>query len=279
MKYRTAFDFRKALTDRLNRQAQEQGVDVARLIKRVVFERFLARLFYTGSERWVLKGGYALELRLSSHARATRDLDLNIPPPPLDDLLEELQRAAEIDLADFFSFRVRQAKGELIGPPLGGHRFHVEALLDGRVYASFPLDLGQGDETVREPEWVAGKADLTFAGLPTPTFAAYPLEDHFAEKFHAYTRPRENPSRVKDLVDMLLLIELGLELTPLLQEAIRETFARYATHPLPKRLPEPPETWAAPFNGLTEEIGLEISLENAYEQLSSFLQDVLVTEG
>ena len=240
MRYRSAFDFRKVLYDRLNRQAQEEGVDVARLIKRVAFERPLAQLFSTGSERWVLKGGYAPELRLKGWARATRDLDLNLPPPSSDDLLEDLQKAAEHDLGDFFSFRVRQAKGVLLGPPLGGHRFHVEARLDGCTYATFPLDLGQGDVTVREPEWMSGRADLTFAELPMPKLAVYPLEDHFAEKLHAYTRPRENPSRVKDLVDMLLLIELGLGATPLLQAAIRTAFGRYAPHPLPERLPLPP---------------------------------------
>jgi hypothetical protein len=34
-----------------------------------------------------------------------------------------------------------------------------------------------------------------------------PLEDHFAEKLQAYTTPRDNPSRVKDLVDRVLMIE------------------------------------------------------------------------
>jgi len=66
---------------------------------------------------------------------------------------------------------------------------------------------------VREPDRVRGQVDLTFAGLATPEFAVYPLEDHFAEKLHAYTTPREHPSRVKDLVDMLLLIEFGLGAT------------------------------------------------------------------
>lgn len=87
MPYKTAADFRRGLTDRLSQQARDEGVDVARLMKRLAFERFLARLFQKGSERWVLKGGYALELRLGDRARATKDLDLNVPPPPFDNLL------------------------------------------------------------------------------------------------------------------------------------------------------------------------------------------------
>jgi len=37
----------------------------------LTFERFLARLFRGDGQRWVLKGGYALELRLSGTVRAT----------------------------------------------------------------------------------------------------------------------------------------------------------------------------------------------------------------
>jgi len=33
--------------------------------------------------------------------RATRDLDLNVPPPAGSDLLDELQRAAERDMGGF----------------------------------------------------------------------------------------------------------------------------------------------------------------------------------
>ena len=76
------------------RPAQVPGgrpsVELDRLRKRVAFERFLARLFGRASSRWVLKGSYALELRLGGKARATKDIDLDLPPPPVEDLLDEL---------------------------------------------------------------------------------------------------------------------------------------------------------------------------------------------
>ena len=90
MKYATPQAFERALSDRLKRQAAEQGVELDRLRKRVAFERFLARLFGRTSSRWVFKGGYALELRLGGKARATKDIDLDLPPPPVEDLLDEL---------------------------------------------------------------------------------------------------------------------------------------------------------------------------------------------
>jgi len=125
---------------------------------------------------------------------------------------------------------------------------------------------------VREPEWVEGQVDLSFADLPAPRLAVYPLEDHFAEKLHAYTTPRENPSRVKDLVDMLLLIELDLEPSKLLREVISRTFERYERHALPAVLPRPPEDWQKPFRALAEEVNLKTSeLEEAYNSLLEFL--------
>lgn len=50
MNYRTAIDFRMALEARLDNQAKaEQVMDLGRLRRSVAFERFLARLFRTGS--------------------------------------------------------------------------------------------------------------------------------------------------------------------------------------------------------------------------------------
>jgi predicted nucleotidyltransferase component of viral defense system len=276
MRYQTAAAFRRALVDHLNNRARREGISVNRLQKQATFERFLARLFHNGGERWILKGGYALELRRPGHARATRDLDLNVPPPAVDDLLDELQRAAELDLGDHFTFTVSAptSNEELAGPPLGGYRFNVEAGLDGRQFDRFPLDVGQGDMTVRDPDHLPGQVDLAFAGLPTPSFPVYPLEDHFAEKLHAYTTPRANPSRVKDLVDMLLLIQLGLGPTDLLRRSITETFERYARHQLPEVLPEPPGTWSQTYAKLAAQVELhETDLGAAYVRLAEFLRE------
>ena len=73
MRYKTPRAFERALSDRLKRQAAEEGVDLDRLRKRVAFERFLARLFHQAPYRWVLKGGYALELRLGGQSSASSE--------------------------------------------------------------------------------------------------------------------------------------------------------------------------------------------------------------
>lgn len=274
MKYTSAYDFRRALADRLGRQARESGIEVNLLRKRLAFERFLARLYAAGGERWVLKGGYALDLRLSDRARTTLDIDLGMPPPPLDDLLDELQSAAEVSLNDYFEFRVRQSD-ELSGPPLGGSRFLVEALLGGTRFDTFRLDVGQGDPVVTDTEWISGQIDLSFAGVPTPRFVVLPLAAHFADKLHAYTRPRETPTRVKDLADLLLLLDLGLGATPALRRLAETTFELYATHSLPETLPWPPASWERPYAAMALELRIsQRTLADAYERLQGFYREL-----
>lgn len=72
--YASAKAFRRALEDRLATVGAKEGVDVQRLRRQVAFDRFLCRLFHAPDAPWLLKGGYAMELRIRS-ARTTRDSD------------------------------------------------------------------------------------------------------------------------------------------------------------------------------------------------------------
>jgi hypothetical protein len=76
-KYASGIALRTALEERLKRISREEGVDLQRLRRQVAFDRFLARLFHSAPSDWVLKGGYAMELRFQT-ARATRDLDFSV---------------------------------------------------------------------------------------------------------------------------------------------------------------------------------------------------------
>jgi len=64
--YATAAAFRTALETRLRSIAQERGVQIQGLRLKVAIERMLARLFRDPEPPWLLKGGYALELRFVS---------------------------------------------------------------------------------------------------------------------------------------------------------------------------------------------------------------------
>ena len=69
VQYKSPADFRRALEERLRQRAAKEGLPLIRLRKRVVFERCIVRLQAEAHSPWVLKGGFALELRLDNSAR------------------------------------------------------------------------------------------------------------------------------------------------------------------------------------------------------------------
>ncbi len=69
--------FRQALEQRLLNQARaEPTVPLVRLRKAVAFEALLRRLLRDQPNEWLLKGGFALQLRLGLQTRTTKDIDL-----------------------------------------------------------------------------------------------------------------------------------------------------------------------------------------------------------
>lgn len=275
MRFTRAEDFRRSLESRIRTQSELEGGDLERLRKQVAFERLLARLFAGKDVPWMLKGGYALELRLKGRARSTVDLDLNVPPPFQPDLLERLRDAADLDLGDFFSFTLASGKPPLQGPPLGGMRLGVEARLAGRVFVRFALDVGQGDLPLGTPTLLSGQMDFSFADLSPLKIVVYPLTDHFAEKVHAYTRPREMRTRVKDLIDLALLLE-RVEPNAALKHTLEATFARYATHTLTFPLKTVPPLWHEPFARMAREMVLEPEEVDVWHtRLERFLKNLV----
>ena len=279
-KYVSATAFRVALEDRLKRLAQEENLDLQRLRRQMAFDRLLCRLFAAPDPPWLLKGGYAMELRLKT-SRTTRDIDLamtRLPVPSADwdanvaDVLESLRDAGNLGLHDFFTFVFGDATQDLDAAPYGGARFPVDARLAGRTFAKFHLDVSTGD-VLREPyETLSGRDWLGFAGIASANFPAVSPEEQFAEKLHAYTLPRtgrEN-TRVKDLVDLVLLIERIRLDAVRLPKAIHETFQRRKTHNVPSSLIPPPASWIGPFAEMATECNLEPDMKKHFGVVVQF---------
>jgi hypothetical protein len=172
--------------------------------------------------------------------------------------------AGALDLADGFVFQVGESILNLDAAPQGGSRFPIQAKMAGRPFAGFHVDIGIGDDLMEPTDRIAGEGWFDFAGLPRPEFRMISREQQFAEKLHAYTRPRidRDNSRVKDLVDLLLLTQTEMDQLRL-RDNIERTFAHRATHPLPPDLPSPPESWRVRFRELATECGLDLSMESA----------------
>jgi len=284
LKYPSAAAFRAALEDRLKKLAISEGIDLQRLRRQVAFDRLLCRLFANPDCPWLLKGGYAMELRLKA-ARTTRDIDLALKHLPLAEagwegnesaVLEALREAGQLEAEDFFTFVFGSATQDLEAAPYGGARFPVDARLAGRSFVKFHLDVSTGDVLSAPYDALTSRNWLGFAGVASAVFPAVSPEEQFAEKLHAYTLPRsgrEN-TRVKDLVDIVLLIErTGLNV-PRLRTAIRETFQRRKTHDVPAALPVPPTSWSAPFAELAGECGLPTDMTKHFGRVETFFHEL-----
>ena len=266
MRYSTAAAFRDALEHRLNTWATERQIAVNVLRKQVAIDRFLARLAVVAPGRWVVKGAYAIDLRLGSRGRSTRDVDLE-RSDDAEAALHDMRDASAVDVGDYFRFGVERSRQRVPHEHDRAVRFHVAADLAGRSFDNFTVDVAFGELLVEGPDVIDGPDLLAFAGIPRTRVPAIPLERQIAEKVHAYTRiyasGRRN-TRVKDLVDLAHIARMSELDGTKLCAALRRTFATRLTHEPPTELPFPPAEWAVPYRLLAETLGLPAELAQGY---------------
>lgn len=229
-------------------------------------------------EGWILKGAIALDYRFGDRARTTRDVDLAMRGDEAS-ATADLLAAQALDLGDFFSFAIertgtldRLADGAAV-------RYHVVAELAGRTFDEFVLDVGFDPPIGVEPDRLHGPELLAFAGVDPVVVRALPLEFAVAEKVHAYTRAYGDgmlaSTRVKDLVDLVLIaIEAALDARHL-RAALDVTFNHRATHPLPARLARPAADWRVPYGRMCRDIGLDPDLGAGHELAARLVDPVL----
>lgn len=129
----------------------------------------------------------------------------------------------------------------------GGYGLEVRYGMEARTTKDIDLSLAHRERDSREP-----------------------LLQHFAEKIHAYVRPRASAStRVKDLVDLVLIAERGLPPATAVRHAVKGVFGGHPTSEVPQVFPGPPARWAIPYADLTRTVGVRAkTLEEANARLS-----------
>jgi hypothetical protein len=277
--YKTGAAFRQALETRLRERSVRTGLPLIRLRKIVAFDRLLARMSKQSRNRWVLKGGLALEWQFGDRARTTMDIDATlVEQMSADRLLAQLRKAAGQNARDWFEFEVGEPSPGSTGAPLGGYRFPVGGLLDGRAFERFRVDVGIGDPIIEKPRLISGPDLLSFAGIRPSRVRCYPPTSQISEKLHAYTRPHQGRegTRVKDLVDILLIASSVQLKGQFLSKAIDATFQARATHEPPSSLPPPPAGWTLPYARIAADLRLPWkTIESAAESAAAFLDPVL----
>lgn len=227
----------RSVHDRLVQHARVQGVDPTLVFARYGLERFLYRLSRSPhSDRFVLKGALLLHAWLGESGRPTRDADLlglgDLSDAVLLDVIRDIcEQPVEDDgmTFDAESIRLDVIRAEAA---YGGRRISVFGRLgSGRIKVQ--VDVGIGDATVPEPEWL----DLpSLLDLPRLRLRAYRPETVVAEKLHAIVHLGLANTRMKDFYDLLILGQTRTFEEATLREAIEATFQRRRTE-LPSHVP------------------------------------------
>jgi hypothetical protein len=133
-------------------------------------------------------------------------------------------------------------------------------------------------ENMEPPEIFHSRDWLGFAQIPPAIITAISSEQQFADKIHAYTLPRmQNPnSRVRDLVDLVLMAGSNQLIPEKARRAILGTFSRRATHPVPPFLSDLPAVWKKPFDALAVECGLQIGIDEAFRTVDIFFRSLQI---
>jgi len=258
-------------------------MSIVRLRKAVTFDRLLARLLDVAPNRWVLKGALALDFRLGAQARATMDMDL-ARYDDADTATVDLLAAQARDLGDYFAFSIERTDRLDALREGAAVRYHVHAELAGRTFERVVVDVGFSerpvDETHRRPELITAPDLLSFAGIAPITVPVISLEYQIAEKLHAYTRGygeagMTQSTRVKDLVDLVLIADLASFAADRLRDALADVFSTRRMQPLPSRIPQQPESWRQPYATLAKGVGIDPDLTVGHAHVAAFLDPLL----
>src|SRR3989449_7072725 len=123
-------------SDLLRQREQETKEPLVRMRKRLVFERCMVRLQKKSDSPWVVKGGFALELRMGMRARMTKDLDLCVDMGYFGgkklssaEVAQKLREDMDGEGEDGFVFVVSEGEEQVQIPGVQAFRFSVEARL------------------------------------------------------------------------------------------------------------------------------------------------------
>ena len=226
---------------RLLNVAKATGTDFNLVLVRFVLERLLYRLSTSAhDDRFVLKGALLFTLCYDLPHRATRDADLlgygASDTASMAAVFADIAAIAGKDAGDDgIVFDPASVRVEVIRKHAGygGVRVTLNAqLANARCVAQ--VDVGFGDAVTPGPSDAVYPVLLD--DLPAPHLRTYPVYTVIAEKLHAVVVLGMVNSRLKDYLDLVVMVERETLDAATLALAIAATFLRRGTG-LPAALP------------------------------------------
>ena len=232
-----AHDLAASVRARLLNIAKAEQTDFNSVLVRYALERFLYRLGESAhADHFVLKGAMLFNLWYAMPHRPTRDVDLlGFGPSDLQSIAQAFREIVNVVAEDGIVFDAASVRVEEIRKNAGytGARVIVSAEL-ARARCKTQIDVGFGDAVTPGP--VDAVYPVLIADFAAPHLRTYPVYTVVAEKLHAMVLLGMTNSRLKDYLDLSVLLEREALEPATLAAAIAATFTRRGTA-LPTELP------------------------------------------
>lgn len=222
---------------RLLNLAKTEGSDFNGVLVRYALERLLYRLSQSAhADRFLLKGAMLFALWYDMPHRPTRDMDLlGFGSSERDAIGQSFRDMAAVAVADGIVFDPDSVSVQEIRKEAGyaGARVNITGELAG-ARCRVQVDIGFGDAVTPGP--VRAVYPVLIADFPAPALQTYPVYTVVAEKLHAIALLGMSNTRLKDYLDLSIILEREGLAPDILAGAIAATFRRRAMT-VPAQLP------------------------------------------
>ena len=220
-------DLAASVRARLLNIAKSEGSNFNQLLVRYALERFLYRLSQSAhADRFLLKGALLFTLWYDMPHRPTRDADLlGFGPSDLQSIGQTFRDIAAITVDDGITFDPESVTAEDIRKEAGyaGARVVITGEL-AKARCKTQIDIGFGDAVTPGP--VQSEYPVLLEDFPAPRLRTYPVYTVISEKLHAIALLGMTNSRVKDYLDLWVMLDRESLNMNTLAQAISATFTR-----------------------------------------------------
>lgn len=220
-------DIAASVRARLLNIAKAQGADFNQVLVRFALERMLYRLSQSKhADRFLLKGALLITLWYDMPHRPTRDTDLlGFGPSDLESIGQTFRDIVGVEVDDGIIFDPKSVSVGEIRKDAG--YAGVRVLITGELAKAkcrTQIDIGFGDVVTPGP--VHAVYPVLIEDLPFPRLRTYPVYTVISEKLHAIALLGMTNSRLKDYLDLWVLLDREKLNANTLARAIAATFAR-----------------------------------------------------
>lgn len=230
-------DISASIRARLKNIAKAEETDFVTVLTRYGLERLLYRIGQSKyASQYLLKGALLFNLWYDMPHRPTKDIDLlGFGNHEIDYLTCVFEEVCLVSADDGIVFDGSSISAMPIKKEDGYKGTRIELFAElSRARIKIQLDIGFGDAVTPGP--VDANYPVLINELPPPQIRTYPIYTVVAEKLHAIALLGMANSRLKDYLDLYVLLKNEEIDEKILLDAIASTFARREMA-LPKATP------------------------------------------